>query len=424
MKKRGIIHGSLNIALAWALLYGTAATSCSKSATPESLASSPSTANVLSDARLPEHAERLAKIAFEAGSKFPNVPHAKNKARVQVLVVETCATVGLFKSGMAMAERIEGWQQGIAMAHLSTALARTNGRVEALVPLARAEAIASTQNPTFFTQEWQRDRIKAGIAETLVYLGRDADAKSFESNLQPSEADRSLKSRAEKCATEQMEETEARIDAAMASGHFDRIRPAIDAYVALSRRVADQPTKVNAIEAKVRSVVATFPSSARFDAFAALASAAIERKDSQRAAKLIEDAGGAIPPQSLLTEERIPLLARIVILKHRNGDAAGAIEGIQTMRSMFAAKRDYIVDIYRASALRGIAEAAYQIGMRDVALEIWGKALEEGTTNVNSRPRADDLAATCCSMIRSGAIPSQSILDRADAILKGLSDPW
>ena len=51
-------------------------------------------------------------------------------------------------------------------------------------------------------------------------------------------------------------------------------------------------------------------------------------------------------------------------------------------------------------------------------------AVEEGTANPNSRPRAEDLTATCCSMALSAVEPDKELWAKLKQIYEGLGEPW
>lgn len=383
-----------------------------------------SSAATLQDAQLPEGSLRLAAIAFEAGSKPPAVPHAKNRARMQAAVVEMCAEVGLLKSGLAWAGRIEGWQQGVSMTQLALAAARAGSKRGAEEPLARAMAIAADASPAAFAQEWQRDRIRAGIATALIRLGREQEAHNFESDLEHSETDAPLIARSEACTQESFERQVAAIEQSLASNHFDRMRHAVRACIALARRFAGEPEKVGALEARVNAVIAKFPAASRFDALTLMADCALERKDPARAKELAAEALAAIPVQSLPVEERLPLLGRVAVLQHRAGAADVAATGLDAALEIYNAQRERVVDIARASAVRALAESAEASGRHELAMQLWEKALLEGQVNPNARPRADDLVATCCSILRAGVVPDAALVEQAEQQLKGLRAPW
>jgi hypothetical protein len=125
-----------------------------------------------------------------------------------------------------------------------------------------------------------------------------------------------------------------------------------------------------------------------------------------------------------LPELRVPLLARLAAIRHRAGDQERARREADQALALFEEQRDEIVDIWRAGALRPLAEALHAMGDTGAALATCGKALEEGVKNPNSRPRAEDLTALCISMAVHGIEPDALLFSRMRQICGQLSDPW
>jgi hypothetical protein len=118
------------------------------------------------------------------------------------------------------------------------------------------------------------------------------------------------------------------------------------------------------------------------------------------------------------------LCARLAALRIRAGDVATARSELREALARFDAERHTIVDMWRAAALRPIAEAHHLLGDTTTALEIYTRAVEAGVENPNSRPRADDLCATCLSLALHDVAPDSLLLDRLTEICNDLGDPW
>src|SRR5262249_42652516 len=102
----------------------------------------------------------------------------------------------------------------------------------------------------------------------------------------------------------------------------------------------------------------------------------------------------------------------------------GARRELADTRALFDAERAKIVDIYRAGALRKVAEAACAMDDAGTASTLYERALEEGVVNPNSRPRADDLVATCTSMAVRAVEPNARLRARTHEICDKLGNPW
>jgi tetratricopeptide (TPR) repeat protein len=424
MNLKPLIQLRLRAALIALMGLCVSVSGCSQSNNAQATLKTESGCVQLADAPLPPDSLRLARLAFDAASKLPLVPHAKNRARMQASVVRTCAAVGLLHTGESFIDRMDGWQQALALTQLARAAARGERPESALSSLHRAESAVSNASQEYFAQEWQRDRIRAGIAATLIHLGRSPDAAEFEKDLEPSESGIPLLARSEVCRADEVDAQIARIDQALASKHFEQLRSACEACVALLKQVSRDASQVNALETKVLEVNATFPAQSRFAVLAQLAESALQRGQTGIAKKRLADAMASIPPGSMLPEERIPLLGRVAELQFRMGETIAADEQLQAALELYKASRDRVVDIARASALRALAEAAHAMKQHDQAFQLWMNALDEGVANPNSRPRADDLVATCCSILRTGAVPPPSMLERAERIAAALGEPW
>ena len=64
------------------------------------------------------------------------------------------------------------------------------------------------------------------------------------------------------------------------------------------------------------------------------------------------------------------------------------------------------------------------MGRVDEARRVYRLAVDEGVVNPNSRPRADDLSATCLSMARADVEPDAEFLARLREVRENLGDPW
>jgi hypothetical protein len=80
--------------------------------------------------------------------------------------------------------------------------------------------------------------------------------------------------------------------------------------------------------------------------------------------------------------------------------------------------------MFRAGALRPLAEAYHALGDRDAALSVYKLAVEEGALNPNARPRAMDLSATCLSLAQSACEPDAELRERLAEMRAGLGSPW
>jgi hypothetical protein len=111
-------------------------------------------------------------------------------------------------------------------------------------------------------------------------------------------------------------------------------------------------------------------------------------------------------------------------MRYLVGDEDAARRQLDGALEFYRANEEKIVNIYRAESLHPVAEAYLAMGDRARAMSVYRLAVEAGVANPNSRPRAIDLAATCCSMAVHGAVPDARLWARMREIRNGLSDPW
>jgi hypothetical protein len=64
------------------------------------------------------------------------------------------------------------------------------------------------------------------------------------------------------------------------------------------------------------------------------------------------------------------------------------------------------------------------LGDPALSAAVYARAVEEAVLNPNSRPRADDLVATCCSMAVCGFQPDEKLWARMVEIGAKLGEPW
>ncbi|HKC52932.1 MAG TPA: hypothetical protein VKF60_19250, partial [Myxococcota bacterium] len=138
----------------------------------------------------------------------------------------------------------------------------------------------------------------------------------------------------------------------------------------------------------------------------------------------VDQAQGIVDSDPWLPENLIPLEARLGALRYRAGAREKGKGEVDGALAQFDAQRATIVDIYRAGALRPIAEAYQALGDRERALAVYERVVEEGLGNPNSRPRAEDLVATCLSLAKNGVELDEELAARLEKVCAGLGVPW
>jgi tetratricopeptide (TPR) repeat protein len=360
----------------------------------------------------------LLDLAFGAASAMPADPHIKDRSRVQEAVVAACLDLEQPQRALRYLEQIGDWRRGAAYADLAFYCARHGITQDVQSYLDRAAQIAEQAG------DWQRDRIKAKIAQVHAYLGRaEAAAKSVQ-GVGAAESGKVARAEAMVCPADSFDKTLEALGRLVSTGQFDAVKSALDAYAELFNRFYEDRERRTRVEEKIKASWTGLPVFVRVDLLAELVDFALAHADQSKALELVNEAKAILDSASWQPQSGIAMVARLAELRFRAGDKERARTEMQEVLKLFDAKRDAIVNIYRAQALRAIAEAYQGMGDAGAAREIYGRATEAGTENPNSRPRAEDLASTCCSMAVHAVEPSPGLWNRIREMRNRLGDPW
>ncbi len=365
----------------------------------------------------------LVDLAFDAASKIPFHPHIKNRSRAQESVVDASLRLGQPQRALAQIEKISNWRRGLGYADLAFWCAQHGATtdVRAYLDLAAKTAAQSEEEGA---QDWQRDRIRATIASTHLVLGQDAEAAKLEAGIEGAEAGKLATVEARVGGAAVFDQRIQALDAAVAKGDFDQTQNAIQACAELFGRVFGDADKREALVHKIQTSWGKLPIQLRVETLMRMSEIAADHEDAAESLALLDDAQAAFDGVTWLPEDQVPLMARLATLLHKAGDTTNAREQADAALAMYDAHRDGIVDIYRADALRPLAETYQALGDGTKALSICKRAVEEGVGNPNSRPRCDDLVATCLTMAVHGIEPDAQLHARLKEIETALGDPW
>lgn len=380
------------------------------------------------DASLAQHRLELLDLAFDAASALPLHPHLKNRSRAQEGVVEACFALDLPRRGLGYSGSIANWRRGVGYADYALYCARNGRPEEAKDWIDRAAEIARTQEESeenADAQQWRRDRIRARLAEACHLLGLADRAAGFSENLDPSEAGRIEVSRAASLTAEALPAELERIETAVKTGNLDQSRNALTLGVELYDTFFSDTERREAVAALFRQHHDKLPRFVVVDLLARMGDRALAHEDVERAREWVqlacETAGG---PSEWTLDLYVPVVARLIVLRHGCGDDAAAVEQADALFEHYLAQRETITDMFRAEALRPLAEAYVTLGRPDAAGRVYAQALHEATLNPNSRPRAMDLAMLCTSMAVTGFEPDANLWERLRAARGTLTDPW
>jgi hypothetical protein len=379
--------------------------------------------SVVADAPLEPFREELLDLAFEVASSLPLEPHVKTRSRAQDDLVATCLALDLPRRALRYADGIRNWRRGSCYADVALYLVRRGetAGVQACLDLAERVARAPADPDE---QAWRRDRILAKLAAAYVLLDLDERAAGLSAGLVPSEEARVVEARAVAGGAEAVDVHVAMLADAVKAGTFDLVRHALDACAQLiDAQYDDEPLRAR-LEAAVRDTWRKMPRTVSLELQFRLAHGALDHDDPATARAWIAEAEGAMEGVPFRAETGVPLDARLAGLLHRAGETARARALADEALATFGRETETIADVFRGEVLRPLAETYRDMGDDEMALRVYRLAVEHGALNPNSRPRAEDLAATCGSLARSGLQPDAALHARLLAIRDGLGDPW
>ena len=392
---------------------------CSKQDRTEDVAQNkPGVVVSLTDKPLAAYQNELLDLAFETAAAIPVKPHIKDRSRAQEKVVEVSLELDQPLRAHSLIERIDNWRRGAGYGDLAFYCARRGCTSEVQQYLDLAVQISES------AEGWRRDQIRVKIANTYVWLGQTIQADQIETGVGDSESGKVAGVKAMIAGEDHFDEQMNALDALIVPGNFDIVENALKACANLFNRFYDDAGRRLLAEEKMKTSWDKLPIFKRVELLTELAGFALDHMDKDKALELISEAQIFMDSAQWRPEHRIPLVSALIKLRFLAGDGESARREADAMLALFDSQRDKIVNIYRAGALRPLAEAYQSMGDTAAALAVYKRAVDEGIENPNSRPRAEDLSATCCSMALHGVEPDAELWTRIRQINDGLKDPW
>jgi len=370
------------------------------------------------DKPLLEFQASLLDVAMDTATSIPVKPHIKDRSRAQESVVEACLKLGQPLKADQYTQRIDDWRKGICYARLALYGIQNGCTQEVGRLLELATDTAKTTN------DWRRDRIRIQIAQAYALLGNQKLVNELQSQVSNSEAGKVLLFKTGPADTTSFENQIEELLNLINTGNFDLIRNALHGCGTLFDKVYEDPIKRNRVEDVIRGGLKTMPITLRFEILVTLSRYAIDRKDHSKASELSSEANRLLEDYHWKPEQKVPMLGEVALLYQGMGETQKALDSAGSALVLYDKSRNQIVDIWRAQTLLPLAEAYFSMGDETKALELYRRALEEGTGNPNSRPRAEDLSATCTSMAVHSIRPDDSLWTRIQQIQKELGPPW
>lgn len=370
----------------------------------------------------------LMELAFRAASAMPNHPHIKNRSRAQEQVVDLALELGQSNRVLEYAERIENWRRASAYAKYAEYVASLGHRAlaESYVAKSRSTLEHHLKNPTVYesVQPWMAERIRVVLAKAHYHMGNQDAGREIVQHLgdESNAAVRAIGM--ESLTPEQFEGKLAEVRGEIGRGGIDPVRFGLETAVQLHGHFFADAQKRAVLEGIVRESWRPVPLAVRIQFLTTMARSASEHGDQAHALGLLGEARTQLDSANWLVPDRLPLVALLAQGRHAAGDTEGASKELREGLALFQTERERIPDVFRGEALRPLAEAHQRMGQSEEALAIYRLALDEGLINPNSRPRAEDLVATACSMARSRAPVDATLLARLRGAVEGLGEPW
>lgn len=379
----------------------------------------PATKNTSSDVA---YRAELVQIAAKAVHKFPLNPHVKNRSRAQERVAAACLKIDRPELALACLEKIANWRKGTALADYALYMIDKGDKEEARQHLAVAVKIAKeTADPN---QRWRTDRVRAKVARAYLALDDLESAASVAKGLVDSESGTVLAAQTKKIEAEDLGKHLKMLEKVAGEGTFDQLNGVMDALVVLFDKFYDDAKHRDLIEVRVKDAFSKLPVEVRLKRLTSMVDVCLEHGDKARGQSILQEASNLFNTNKWLPEKGATERARLAAYWFRVGKPDAAKQGIERARKEYDDNLAKIVNIYRAGVLRQIAEALKVSGDEAAALATYKEAVEAGLENPNSRPRADDLAATCCSMAVFKVRPDATLRARLTQTCDLLRDPW
>lgn len=377
----------------------------------------------LPEKSLADYQARLLELAIRTASAMPLDPHIKNRSRAQEAVVSACLELGQPQRARSYSDEIEDWRRGACYADLASYVVR-NGDVAQTEPLLQAARVIADSITEETGQSWRRDRIRAKIANAYYALGQPDAAAEFEVGLLSSEAVEIAIARAKLVDADEFDARLRALDPLIATGDFDQLRAALETCAQFFDQFYADEGRRSQAESKLKSSWTKLPRGVCIDLMLELADSALNHADRTKALQLAGDARALLDEANWDAEHLLPVAAKLALVRHRAGDEENAKRDVEAAFELFQAQRDNIVNIYRAGVLRTLAETMHSMDDGARALQLYKLAVQEGVANPNSRPRAEDLSATCCSMALHRVEPDAQLWKRLEQIHAELGSPW
>lgn len=371
------------------------------------------------DKEISDYQYKLLETAFKTASKIPSKPHIKDKSKTQQMVVMTCLSINQPNLALKYINEISNWRKGVCYAELAYYFAE-KGQTDKVQKFLDMAEVTASEN----IDDKRSSRIKVKIAQTYTFLKQNKQSQNFQRDLEEFDTGKVAQTKAIIADANSFEQQISFLDELIAIGSFDVTKNALNAYIQLYNRFYSEPDKRDFIKEKIISSWRPIPIPIRVELLVKLAQFAVSNDDPNNATAILELAQQIIDEHKWLPQTKIPMIADVAKVRFAAGDKDKAIGQVDELWNLYNANSEKITNIYRAGILRPLAQAYKSMDKVEKSLMIYKRAVEEGIANPNSRPRAEDLAATCCSMALNEVEPDAQLWSRINQIYEELGQPW
>ncbi|MBN1586357.1 MAG: hypothetical protein JW937_02890 [Candidatus Omnitrophica bacterium] len=365
-----------------------------------------------------EFQAELLEIAFETASAIPTKPHIKDRSRAQEAVAAASLALDQPQQALEYIEQIGNWRKGLGYGDLARYFAQHGSGDAARQYLDLAEEVSES------AEDWRRDRIRVKVAQAHALLGQSSQAEEYEEGVEFAEMGKVAGTMASIAQEEDFEPQMDGLRDLISKGNFDITRNALHSCAVLFDRFYKNTEQRGQAEKLIRESWGKMPLFVRIELLMVLTDAALKHSDLSQAFGFVNEAQQLVEGVEWPPEKRMELISRIAELRFRAGDTENAKSDMDALLVYYDSEEHRIVNIYKAGALRPLAEAYQAIGETSAALTVYKRALESGIENPNSRPQAEDLSATCVSMALHGVAPDEELWMRIREIKGSLGEPW
>lgn len=346
--------------------------------------------------------------AFKIATAIPVNPHLKDRSKSQHNIISACLEIDQPQLAQSYVDEIDNWRRYLCYAELACYFAENGNSNQTDIYLQSAEKFPDD------IEEWRKDRITNQIkrAKNILAISRQDSSTGSPETDKASDDQNSF------------DDQVKLLDKSIITDGIPALKNGLYSYAGLYGRSYDNIQHRALVEDKIKSAWKDVPVYIKIEILIKLAESAIENDDSGNSLKHLSQANDFLDNNKWQIRYHVSTLIALAESFKRSGEVKKAHGNLCDALKIFNESKDEIFDIYRAGILRQLAEAYCLIGDSSSGLSVYRQAVEEGAANVNSRPRAEDLSATCCSMVVNCVEPDEQLLARINQMFGGFSKPW